>query len=65
MRSMHIKEAKRRQERLKSPGARLPNRTIVTRKLPLAELNGVPSKLAPKYAGPWVVVDWLSEGMTI
>ena len=62
--SVHMKEAKRRKEILESPGARLPNGTLVAIKLAPAELSGVSNKLAPRYAGPWVVVESFENGTT-
>ena len=62
--SVHMKEAKRRQKILESPGAKLPNGTVVAIRLTPAELNGVSNKLAPKYAGPWVVVECFENGTT-
>ena len=61
---VHLEMTKKRREILDSPGVRLPNETIVAVKLTPTDLQGLSSKLAPKYAGPWVVVECFENGTT-
>lgn len=63
--SAHMAEMKRRQELLSRPGAILPKGTIVAVRLTPADLHGLASrKLAPRYLGPWVVLENYENGVT-